>query len=347
MAANSENNDQTELQAKMLAVEAKMKANAVQFRLDPALDEYAKQYIKKSLAANTLRAYKEDIQLFRHWCENREVPYLPASPATVANFLAAQGVQQTPYLKMSTIRRRAAAIRYLHKMADVEMIPTNSEVVKKTIAGIMREKLVAPHKKASATDDLIHRMVDQIDTSTLIGKRDRALILFGFAGAFRRSELISLKMEDLEAHPKGLRAMIRKSKTDQTGKGRIKPIIKGSQYCPVQALTDWIQAAGIKEGYVFRRLHKSGIALSHNQPETPELTSQVVAFVVKKYALLIGLDANLFAGHSLRRGFITSGVRKGKKIEKLVEITHQTLQTLMNYYEDIHQFENHAGEGLL
>ena len=339
-------NEPDELKTKMVAVEAKLKANAVQYRLDPELDQHAKQYIQKSLAANTLRAYKEDITVFRHWCEKREVPYLPASPATVANFLAAQGIQQNPYLKMSTIRRRTAAIRYLHKMANVDMLPTSSEIVKKTISGIQREKLVAPHKKASATDDLIHRMVDQIDTSTLIGKRDRALILFGFAGAFRRSELVSVKVEDLEPHPKGVRVLIRKSKTDQIGKGKVKPIIKGTQYCPIQTLNDWLQAAEIKEGYVFRRVHKSGCLFPH-EPDTPTLTNQMVASIVKKYVLLIGLDANAFAGHSLRRGFITSGVRKGKKLEKLVEITHQTLQTLMNYYEDIHQFEDHAGEGLL
>ncbi len=335
-------------QPQWIQLQENAKKRAIQFMHDPDLDNYAKEYIISSLAENTLRNYAVDVKIFRLWCEGRGLDYLPATPATVANFLAAEAKKEEPVLKVSTIKRRAAAIRYVHKMADLDILPTDSAIVKKTIKGIMREKLVAPNKKASATDDIAQRMVDQIDTSTLTGLRDRALLLLGFAGAFRRSELVAVRIEDLEMHPRGMKIFIRKSKTDQIGKGRKKPIIRGEYYCPVQAVHDWLEAAEITEGFIFRRIDKSGqLRPSHNDPKKPDLTAQMVALIVKKYAVQIGLNPDFFAGHSLRRGFITSGVRKGKKLEKLIEVTHQTLPTLMNYYEDINQFEDHAGEGLL
>ncbi len=324
----------------------KAKNRALQFTHEPNLDQFAKDFIIGSLAENTLRAYAFDAKIFRFWCEDRGVPYLPASPVTVANFLAAEATK-SPALKASTIIRRAAAIRYVHKMADLETMPTDSAIVKKTLKGILRQKLVAPNKKASATDDIAQKMADQIDRSTLMGLRDRALILMGFAGAFRRSELVHVRLEDLEMHPKGMKVLIRKSKTDQLGKGRVKPIIRGDQYCPIAALQEWLKAANITEGFVFRGINGSFLRPSHNDPKKPDLSAQVVALIVKKYAVKLGLDPACFAGHSLRRGFITSGVRKGKRIEKLIAITHQTPRTLLNYYEDIHQFDDHAGEGLL
>jgi site-specific recombinase XerD len=120
-----------------------------------------------------------------------------------------------------------------------------------------------------------------------------------------------------------MKVLIRKSKTDQIGKGRIKPIIRGTDCCPVEAVQSWLRVSGITEGYLFRQVSNDDKLLpSSNNPEKTDLSGQMVALIVKKYAQCIGLDESLYSGHSLRRGFITSGVRKGKRIEKLIVITH-------------------------
>ena len=336
-----------ENQAKWIHLQETAHEKALQFIRDPDLDHFAQKYVMGSLSHNTLRAYASDVKIFSAWCELRHFKVLPATPNAVANFLAAQA-KQIPSLKASTIERRAAAIRYVHKMADLDPLPTDAMIVRQTLEGIRREKLIAPHKKASATHDIAQLMADQADGSTLAGLRDRALLLLGFAGAFRRSELVAVRIEDLEFLEKGMRVFIRKSKTDQVGKGRVKPILRGGDHCPVTAVQNWLAASGITEGFIFRRMDCSDtLRPSHNDPAKPDLSSQTVALIVKKYVAKIDLNPDLFAGHSLRRGFITSGLRAGKRIEKLIAVTHQTPKTLFDYNEDINQFDDHAGEGLL
>ena len=338
----------TENQPKWLELQERAKARALQFMRDPDLDKYAKDYIIGSLAKSTLVAYAADLKIFRLWCEDRGVPYLPASPAMVANFLAAQASLNNPPLKVSTIQRRVAAIRYAHFMAEQEVLPTDSFVVKKTIKGIMRQKLTAPDQKSPATNDLIHLMADVIDTTNLVGIRDRALLLLGFAGAFRRSELVSLRISDLKIHEQGMDVFIRKSKTDQTGEGATKPIIRGESHCPVEAVQHWLRSADLTEGYLFRRITKSGLVWPAADSEKPELSAQSVALIVKKYAQLIGLDATKFAGHSLRHGFNTSAFQNGASIEKVMSVSLQKdPKTVLRYFQDTKKYESHAGKGLL
>lgn len=329
-------------------MQERAKERAIQFMQDPDLDHYASEYILGSLSENTLRAYESDVKVFRLWCESRGFNPMPATPTVVANFLAAQAKLKDRDLKGGTIVRRAAAIRYVHRMAELPTLPTDAMIVRQTIQGILREKLLAPQKKSSATYDIVRNMVDLIDTSTLLGLRDRALLLLGFAGAFRRSELVAVRIEDLQIFEQGMDVTIRQSKTDQTGKGKKKPIIRGEEYCPVQAVHDWLDAAGITEGFIFRGVTKSGrLRPSYNNPKKPDISDKLVALVVKKYVAQIGFDPALFAGHSLRRGFITSGLKNGKKVEKLIAVTGQTPTTLFGYYHDVNRFEDHAGEGLL
>ena len=189
-------------------------AGALPATLGPELEEAA-GYARAEKAAATRRAYRSDFALFRSWCETKRVPALPAAPETVAAFLAAEANRGT---KASTIGRRLAAIRYAHKLAGHEP-PTNSEAVKATLRGIRRTAGSAPARKAPATADKILAMVEKAGTD-LKGLRDRALLLLGFAGAFRRSELVALDVADLQFCDGGLRVIIRKSKTDQEGLGR-------------------------------------------------------------------------------------------------------------------------------
>jgi len=172
--------------------------------------EAAASFAREQHAAATRKAYASDFQIFEAWCEERGLSALPALAATVATFIAAQSRDGA---KPSTLSRRVAAIRYVHA-ASGHATPTSSEAVKATLKGIRRSCGVAPHRKAPATAERVLQMV-RFAPNTLQGARDRALLLLGFAGAFRRSELAALEVRDLEFVAEGLRVTIRRSKTDQ------------------------------------------------------------------------------------------------------------------------------------
>ena len=199
--------------------------------LRPELEEAA-EYARAEKAASTRRAYRSDFEVFRSWCGARHISALPAEPESVAGFLAAEANRA---VKPSTIGRRLAAIRYAHKLAGHEP-PTNSEAVKATLRGIRRTAVSAPARKAPATADKVVAMVDKAETDTK-GLRDRALLLLGFAGAFRRSELVALNVADLQFCDDGLRVNIRRSKTDQEGLGATIAIVRGSTACPCRPVT--------------------------------------------------------------------------------------------------------------
>ena len=163
-------------------------------------------------------------------------------------------------------------------------------------------------------------MADMTDDS-LIGIRDRAILLLGFAGAFRRSELVALQVEDIDMEESGMAVMIRKSKTDQVGEGKPKPILRGEAHCPVAALQTWLREADIASGYVFRRIRKGGHVNSNNDSDKPDLSDRMVASIVKRYADRVGLDSTLYSGHSLRRGFIISALLAGASIVKTMEVS--------------------------
>jgi integrase len=179
-------------------------------------------------------------------------------------------------------------------------------------------------------------------TDALVGKRDRAILLLGFAGAFRRSELVALDVADIEPSDFGLRITIRRSKTDQEGEGTVIGIAPGMTECPVQALTLWLCASGIVEGPIFRSINKAG------KISVTRLSDRSIANLVKQYADRIGLNARLFSGHSLRSGFLTSAAANGASIFKMMDLSrHKSADTLRDYVRDAKLFENHAGAGLL
>jgi site-specific recombinase XerD len=275
---------------------------------------------------------------------------MPATPNSICNFIADQASSKDPELKAVTISRRLAAIRYVHKMAGITTIPTDDIRVKQTLRGIMRKKLSPKNQKSPSTGDIIVAMLEQIDTTTLSGLRDRAIILLGFAGAFRRSELVKLRFEDIKIHDKGMDIFIRSSKTDQEGQGFTKPILRGELHCPVIAVQEWADAAGIRSGYLFRAFIQGTQRLrpAENDPNKPEVADILVARVVKKYVSMIGLDENAFGGHSLRSGFVTAALLKGAPYEKIMEVTGQkSVKTLIQYYRNTKKYDDHAGEGLL
>jgi site-specific recombinase XerD len=257
-------------------------------------------------------------------------------PEVVAAFLAHDLETGTG---PSTLGRRIASIRYAHKLAG-HPPPTDDERVKATMRGIRRSVGTAPRKKSPATVERIIAMSLTVGAD-LKGVRDRALLLFGFAGAFRRSELVALDFEDLEETDLGFRVIIRHSKTDQEGAGQTIAIIRGSVACPVTALLEWLSAAGITAGPVFRSVRRGGCV-------GERLAAQSVADIVKDYAERAGLDPGLFAGHSLRAGFLTSAAKRGASIFKMMDQSrHRSVETLRGYVRDAEIFKEHAGVGLL
>jgi site-specific recombinase XerD len=298
----------------------------------------ARGYAANEKAAATRRAYRSDWGIFATWCAARGAVALPAAPETVAAFLAAEADTGA---KPSTITRRSAAIRYAHALAGHEP-PTAAEAVKTTMRGIRRTHRTAPAQKAPATAERIAMMIAAIPVDTLRGKRDRALILLGFAGAFRRSELVALRVEDITETPDGLRVTIRRSKTDQEGQGHEIAVPRGARLRPVEALRAWLDAAGVAEGPVFRRLVKGGRATAD------ALSAESVADIVKRHAAVAGLDPEQFAGHSLRAGFLTSGAEAGASIFKLMEVSrHRSVDTLRGYVRRAELFKDHAGSAFL
>jgi site-specific recombinase XerD len=307
-------------------------AATVQIEVDAARD-----FALSEKSGATRRAYRSDFDIFTAWCNARGVVSLPAAPETVKVFLASQAIGG---IKTSTLGRRVAAIRYAHKLAGFEP-PTGSELVKSELRGIRRTIGAAPEQKDPATADRAVSMVAMIP-DTLAGLRNRALILLGFAGAFRRSELVALTVGDLIDGQGGLRVMIRKSKTDQEGAGQEIAIPSGGKLRAVEAVKAWLAAAGITNGPVFRPITRSGTVL----PDA--LTDKSVALIVKTYAERAGLDPAAYAGHSLRAGFLTSAAENGANVFKMMEVSrHRSVDTLRGYVRRADLFKDHAGAGFL
>lgn len=305
--------------------------------LPAAEAEAVRGFLAEQLAPSTRRAYITDARLFKAWCDERGMAALPASPEVVAAYLS---VLATSGARFSTIARKAAAIRFLHETAGFDT-PTSTKIVSATLKGIRRSIGVAKVKKAPATVRRISEMARCCGPDTR-GLRDRAILLLGFAGAFRRSELVALTIEDLQETEGGLRVLIRKSKTDQEAEGQEIAIRRGEVFCPVAALNAWLAAAGIVSGALFRAVSKSGRVLDRT------LTDRAVAHIVKAYAARAGLDPADFSAHSLRAGPITSAAEAGATIFKMQELSrHKTLDVLRGYVRSADLFKNHALEGLL
>lgn len=299
--------------------------------------DVAKGLIRARHAEATRRAYGADVLSFKAWADQHDLAALPAAPETVVLFLAAQaGMGKRP----STIQRRLAAIRHLHREAG-HLSPTDTEIVASTMAGIRRTATVAQRQAAPATGDVVQAMLATCGQD-LVGKRDRALLALGFGGAFRRSELVGLEVEDLSVTDEGVRVQVRRSKTDQVGAGQVVPVLDGPRLAVKAALAGWLEAAGITSGPVFRSLGKGG------RVNQDALTDRSVAAIVKARAEQAGLDASRFSGHSLRAGFLTAAAASGATVWKMAEVSrHRKIETLRGYVRLAEQFKDHAGAAFM
>jgi integrase len=294
----------------------------------------ADAYHAQARAAATLRAYRADWRAFEVWCATYELATLPAAPGTVALYIT----EMARRAKVSTITRHLASIVQAHKEQWHDS-PARAAVVQNVLKGIRRAKGTAPSQKAAADIAIIRAMVATLDT-TLQGIRDRAILLIGFAGAFRRSELAGLSVANVEFTNDGVVINLPRSKTDQEGEGYIKGIPYGStpSTCPVRALRAWLDASGITTGPLFRSVWKGGRRLR----PTP-LNDRAIAEVIKRVAAAAGYDPARFSGHSLRAGLATTPGAAGVDERAIMEQTgHKTTTMVRRYIRRGALFRNNA-----
>ncbi len=262
-------------------------------------------------------------------------PSLPAKPETVAFYLSELAGTHRP----STLARRLTSINRVHRAAGQHPPAVRDHLaVGETLKGIRRvHGANQTGKQALFTEDLRH-MVDALP-SGLIGIRDRALLLLGFAGAFRRSELAALQVDHVQASKEGLVIRLPRSKTDQEAQGREVAIPYGStpDTCPVRAYAAWIEAARLSEGALFRRIDR------HSHINGRGLHKDSIGSIVKRAAKGAGLDAQVYAGHSLRSGFCTQSYMNGaREFDIMRQTGHRSLETLRKYIRGRGLFRDNA-----
>ncbi len=294
--------------------------------------ERAGDYARQAKAPNTLRAYRADWADFATWCQAHGLEALPATDSTVALYLT----EAAERCKTSTLQRRLSAIAQAHKAAG--HVPPTKGRVSMVWQGIRRAKGTAQKGKAPARTQEVRAMVATCGDG-LLGTRDRALLLLGFAGAFRRSELVGLDVADLDFGRDGLTVTLRRSKTDQEGAGQKVGIPYGSTpaTCPVRNLQEWLEGADVTSGPVFRGVNRWG------QVNAARLTDRAVALVVKRCAQAAGLDPALYAGHSLRAGLATAAAEAGVSERTIMAQTrHKSLPMVRRYIRDGNLFRDNA-----
>jgi integrase len=302
------------------------------------LAEAASAYAREARAASTHAVYAKHWRSFVAWCVERGFPALPTSPQAVCMYLAARAQEGR---RVATLALIATSISQAHQRAGHES-PCRHALVRETWKGIRRAHGVAQAQKAPLSPLELRVMLDPL-TDCLAGKRDRALLLLGFAGGFRRSEIVGLDRADLVFVREGLECTLRRSKTDQEGRGHVKVIAYGSDpaLCPVRAVEDWLTQARIHRGAVFRRVRKNGL-LDQNA-----LTGHAVALVIKRCARRVGLDPALYSGHSLRAGFVTEAKRNGADDAAIMDQTgHRSLAMVHRYHRRTRAWDRPASAKL-
>ena len=280
--------------------------------------------LKSSKAANTLRAYKADYKDFGRFCIKHGFKTMPTEPKIVTLYLT--HLSQTS--KFSTLKRRLASISVIHKLSG-HYIDTKHPMITENLMGIKRAKGSYQKAKKPILINELKSIVNVIDKDQNEKRKakNRALILIGFAGGFRRSELVAILFEDIDFVPEGVKIFIKRSKTDQSGEGMTKgiPYFSNSDYCPVISLKNWLQKSEIKSGKIF------------------DMSDKSVALTIKKYTAIDGLDSNKYSGHSLRSGFATSAAELGAEERSIMAMTgHKTSQMVRRYIQEANLFKNNA-----
>ena len=302
-----------------------------------SLHEDTLKNLRQSKSNNTLRAYRSDFKDFSVFCSRHALKSIPTEPKIIALYLT----HLSKTAKISTLRRRLVSISMIHKLKG-HYLDTKHPVIIENLLGIKRVKgsiqvgkkpLLINHLKA------IVNVINEQELEEIIRLRDITIMMIGFGGGFRRSELMAIDYEDLEFVEEGLKIIVKKSKTDQFGEGMLKglPYFDNEKYCPVYSLKKWLLISNIKSGAIFRRFSK-GANLTNNR-----LSDQTVSILIKKYLKLAGIDNNNYSGHSLRSGFATVAADAGADERSIMAMTgHKTTQMVRRYIKDANIFKNNA-----
>ena len=303
-----------------------------------ALQDQTLNNLRSSKANNTIRAYRSDFKDFSVFCAKNSLKSLPTDSKIVAlylTYLSSKGA------KISTLRRRLVSIGVIHKLKG-HYLDTKHPIIIENLMGIKRKIGSFQQGKKPILINQLKSIINVIDNekSKEIKKiRDKTLILIGFGGGFRRSELVSIDYNDVELVPEGVKIVIRRSKTDQFGEGMAKglPYFTNQNYCPVLHLKKWLELSNIKTGPIFRRFSKS-FKLSENR-----LTDQSVALLLKYYLDIAGIENKNYSGHSLRSGFATVSAEFGADERSIMAMTgHKTTQMVRRYIKEANIFKNNA-----
>jgi site-specific recombinase XerD len=281
--------------------------------------------LRNSKSNNTLRAYQSDFKDFSLFCSKNGFKAMPTTPNIITLYIT----HLSSYSKYSTLKRRIASISILHKTKG-HYIDTKHPIIIENLMGIKRTN--GSHqkgKKPLLINDLkiLIEVIDKSKEKDLKKIRDKALILIGFSGGFRRSELVNIELEDIEFVSEGVKLFIKRSKTDQSGEGMIKaiPYFENINFCPVIALKNWIDAIELKKGKIFN------------------ISDKNVSLIIKKYSNYAGLDSRKYSGHSLRSGFATSAAEAGVEERNIMSMTgHKSTEMVRRYIKEANLFKNNA-----
>ncbi len=279
--------------------------------------------IRSSKSANTIKAYKSDFNHFADFCKKNNLKPLPADPKIVSFYITHLSLNS----KVSTLKRRLASISVIHKLKG-HYIDIKHPLIIENLMGIQRKKGVFQKSKNPILVNELREIINIIEknnTNELKKNRDKALILIGFSGGFRRSELVNIDLDDIEFTKEGVKIFIKRSKTDQSGEGMTKaiPYFKEKSFCPVIFLKQWIEISKIQKGLIF------------NIPD------KMVALLIKRYISKAGFDSKKYSGHSLRSGFATVAADSGADEKSIMNMTgHKTTQMVRRYIKESNLFKN-------
>ena len=277
--------------------------------------------LKNSKSNNTLRAYQSDFRDFSGFCAKNGLSSLPTQPKIISLYIT----HLSKSSKFSTLKRRIASISVIHKLKG-HYLDTKHPIIMENLHGIKRTLGSRQKAKKPILINDLKLIIKAIDQDKI---RDKALILLGFAGGFRRSELVSILHEDIEFVQEGVKILIKRSKTDQSGEGTIKaiPYFDNQEFCPVITL----------KNYLNQKLSKN------TENKVFEISDKSVALIIKRYAQKAGLDSSRYAGHSLRSGFATTAAEFGAEERNIMAMTgHKTTQMVRRYIQEANLFKNNA-----
>ncbi len=290
--------------------------------------------LSETKSKSTMDAYESDWNDFCDWCQYHNEIAFPAQPETIVNYIN----DLADYAKASTIRRRVSAISENYNAAGLsETNPCHAWIVREALVGLNRTKGTVQKGKTPIYWEELEQMISYIDSAHLAGVRDKAILLLGFLGAFRRSEISNLNIEDLTRYPQGLVVTLTHSKTDQEKAGQQVgiPYITDKNMCAITAVNEWIKKANISEGPLFRSILKNEKAASRR------LSDKSINLIVKKYITCIGLSPDLYGAHSLRHGFATYAALNGIEERLIMKQTrHRSVEMVRHYINEADLFVN-------